>query len=201
MLTLNRSLFIGASILMALPTLAQTTNENAANPPKSGENVAVIKTNYGTIIFKFFPDKAPKTVANFEKLARSHFYDGTKFHRVIPGFMIQGGDPNTKGSDRSTYGQGGPGYKVNAEFSFIKHVRGIVSMARTQDPNSAGSQFFIMVAAAPSLDEQYTAFGHVVKGMDVVDKIVNLPRDERDDPNPGHEAVVKSIRIEKWPVK
>jgi cyclophilin family peptidyl-prolyl cis-trans isomerase len=201
MLTLNRSLFIGATILMTLPTLAQTSNSNVGNPPKKGDKVAVIKTNYGTIVFKFFPDKAPKSVANFEKLAGSHFYDGTKFHRVIPNFMIQGGDPNSKGSDRSTYGMGGPGWKVPAEFSVIKHVRGIVSMARAQDPDSAGSQFFIMVAAAPSLDGQYSAFGHVIKGMDVVDKIVNLPRDERDDPLSGHEAVLESVRIEKWPLK
>lgn len=178
----------------------QTTNDNAGNPPKNGDEVAVIDTNYGKIVFKFFPDKAPKSVANFKKLADAKFYDGTKFHRVIPGFMIQGGDPNSKGTDRSTYGMGGPGWHVDAEFSDINHVAGIVSMARSSDPNSAGSQFFICVAPASSLDGQYSAFGHVVKGMDVVNKIVNLERDSRDDPVPGKEAVMKSVRIEKWPI-
>ena len=170
-------------------------------PPKNGEKVAVIETNYGRIVFKFLPSRAPKTVANFEKLAGKHFYDGTKFHRVIPGFMIQGGDPNSKGSDRSTYGMGGPGYNVGAEFNKTHHGPGVVSMARSQDPNSAGSQFFIMVADNGGLDGQYTAFGFVQSGMDIVDKIVNLPRDANDDPNPGNEATMKSVRIEKWPVK
>jgi len=184
-----------------MSSTTQTTNDNAGDPPKTGDDVAVITTNYGTIVFKFFPDKAPKSVANFKKLADSKFYDGTKFHRVIPRFMIQGGDPNTKGSDRNTYGTGGPGWSVDAEFSDIKHVRGIVSMARSSDPNSAGSQFFIMVAPYPSLDGQYSAFGHVVSGMDTVDKIVSLERDDRDDPVIGKEAVMKTVRIEKWPVK
>jgi peptidyl-prolyl cis-trans isomerase B (cyclophilin B) len=172
-----------------------------ASAPKAGDEVAVIETNYGRIVFKFFPDKAPKHVANFKKLATSNFYDGTKFHRVIPRFMIQGGDPNSKGKDRSTYGMGGPKEHVQAEFNDIHHDRGIVSMARSGDPNSAGSQFFIMVAPNSGLDGQYSAFGQVVEGMDTVDKIVNLPRDERDDPNPGSEAVMKSVRIEKWPIK
>jgi cyclophilin family peptidyl-prolyl cis-trans isomerase len=175
------------------------TAGDGATPPKAGEKVAVLETNLGTIIFKFLPKMAPKTVQNFEKLANQKFYDGTKFHRVIPGFMIQGGDPNTKTGNRDTYGTGGPGYTIDDEFSDQLHVRGIVSMAHTSAPNSGGSQFFICVAAAPNLDHAYSAFGQVVKGMDVVDKIVNLPRDSRDDPTPD-EAVIKSVKIKTWPL-
>lgn len=167
--------------------------------PKDGDEVAVMETSLGRVVLMFFPDKAPHHVDNFKKLARKGFYDGTKFHRVIPGFMIQGGDPNTKKGDTSTWGMGGPGYSVDAEFNDVKHERGILSMARSSDPNSAGSQFFIMVAKYPSLDGQYSAFGKVVSGMDVVDKIVNLPRDANDRPNTP--PVVKSLKIVKWPVK
>lgn len=175
------------------------TGAPGATPPKNGEDVAVIETNFGRIILKFFPNKAPNHVANFEKLANKKFYDGTKFHRVIPGFMIQGGDPYSK-TGAGPVGTGGPGYTVKAEFNDTKHTRGILSMARSQDPDSAGSQFFIMVAASPQLDGQYSAFGQVVQGMDVVDKIVNLPRDGSDKPTPT-EAVMKTVRIVKWPVK
>ncbi len=154
---------------------------------------AVIETKYGNIEIKFFPEVAPRHVENFIKLAKSGFYDGTIFHRVIPGFMIQGGDPNTKGPDKSTYGMGGPGYTIDAEFNSISHKRGIVSMARAQDPNSAGSQFFIVVKDSTFLDGQYTVFGEVVKGMDVADKIVNLPRDRRDLPYERVEMKVKII--------
>lgn len=178
-----------------------TTNDNVKDQPKAGDDVAVITTNYGTIIFKFLPDKAPQTVDNFKKLANQGFYNGSKFHRVIPGFMIQGGDPNSKGADRTSYGSGGPGYTVPDEFSDISHVRGIVSMANTGQPNSGGSQFFIVVKDSPFLDGKYSVFGYVVKGMDVADKIVALPRDPKDDPIIGHEAVMKSVKIEKWPVK
>lgn len=185
-------------IALALCTAAFAALTTGAFAQKKGEKVAVITTNLGNIVVKFFPNKAPKTVENFQKLANKHFYDGTKFHRVIPDFMIQGGDPNSKTADRSTYGQGGPGYKLKAEFNDTKHVRGILSMARAEEPDTAGSQFFIMVASAPHLDGKYTAFGQVVKGMDVVDKIVNLPRDSNNNPNPGHEAIIKSIRIKSW---
>lgn len=142
----------------------------------------VIETNFGKIVIEFFPEVAPKTVENFVKLADSKFYDGTLFHRVIPGFMIQGGDPNTKSSNRRGWGMGGPGYFVKAEFNGKSHVRGIVSMARAQDPDSAGSQFFIVVKDSQFLDKQYTVFAKVVEGMDVADKIVNLPRDANDGP-------------------
>ena len=154
---------------------------------------AIIETNFGNIVIEFFPDKAPEHVENFIKLANDGYYDGTTFHRVIPGFMIQGGDPNTKSDDRSTHGQGGPGYTINAEFNDISHVRGIVSMARTNDPNSAGSQFFIIVSDSIFLDNQYTVFGRVVEGIDVADKIVNVPRDNLDNPN--DRVVVKRISI------
>ncbi|WP_420810106.1 peptidylprolyl isomerase [Fimbriimonas ginsengisoli] len=171
-------------------------------PPKPGEEVAVIETNLGRIVLKFFPNKAPGHVKNFISLANKKFYDGTKFHRVIPDFMIQGGDPNSR-TGNGPVGQGGPGYSIKAEFNDIHHKRGILSMARSNDPDSAGSQFFICVSESPNvvnLDGKYTAFGQVVSGMDVVDKIVNLPRDENDMPTPD-EAVMKTVRIEKWPLK
>jgi peptidyl-prolyl cis-trans isomerase B (cyclophilin B) len=143
---------------------------------------ANIETNFGKISFKLIPELAPETVRNFEKLAKDGFYDGTLFHRVIPGFMIQGGDPNTKTDNKSSWGTGGPGYNINAEFSSRSHLRGIVSMARSQDPNSAGSQFFIVTSDSTFLDRQYTVFGEVTEGMDIADKIVNLEKDGNDCP-------------------
>ncbi len=143
---------------------------------------ANIETNFGKISFKLIPELAPETVRNFEKLAKDGFYDGTLFHRVLPGFMIQGGDPNTKTDNKSSWGTGGPGYNINAEFSSRSHLRGIVSMARSQDPNSAGSQFFIVTSDSTFLDRQYTVFGEVTEGMDIADKIVNLEKDGNDCP-------------------
>ena len=143
---------------------------------------ANIETSFGKISFKLISELAPETVRNFEKLARDGFYDGTLFHRVIPGFMIQGGDPNTKTDNKGSWGQGGPGYNIKAEFSSRSHLRGIVSMARSQDPDSAGSQFFIVTADSTFLDRQYTVFGEVTEGMDISDKIVNLERDGNDCP-------------------
>ena len=118
----------------------------------------------GTIVIEFYPDVAPNTVANFEKLANSNFYDGLAFHRVEPGFVIQGGDPNGNGT-------GGPGYKIKAEFNARKHLTGTVAMARSSDPNSAGSQFYICLAPAPFLDNQYTVFGQVTSGQEVVNGV------------------------------
>ena len=138
-------------------------------------------------------DIAPETVRNFSQLAKSGFYNGTLFHRIIPGFMIQGGDPNTKNSDKSTWGQGGPGYNLKAEFNTRSHLRGIVSMARATDPDSAGSQFFIVTSNSTFLDRQYTVFGEVVEGMEVADKIVNLPRDGNDCPK--QEAKMLEVTI------
>ncbi len=143
---------------------------------------AVINTNLGIIQFELLPDIAPETVRNFIKLAKSEFYVGTLFHRVIPKFMIQGGDPNTKEPDKSTWGTGGPGYNIKAEFNSRSHLRGIVSMARSSDPDSAGSQFFIVTSDSTFLDREYTVFGQVTDGMEVADKIVNLPRDGNDCP-------------------
>jgi peptidyl-prolyl cis-trans isomerase B (cyclophilin B) len=163
--------------------------EDAGKAPK-----AVIKTKFGDMEIVFFPDKAPNHVQNFVKLAKSGYYNGTIFHRVIPGFMIQGGDPNTKDPKKpETYGMGGPTEKLKAEFTDTPHRRGIVSMARTNDPNSAGSQFFIVVKDSNFLDGQYTVFGEVVKGMEVADKIVSLPRNPRDLPN---ERVEITISVE-----
>ena len=153
---------------------------------------AVIKTKFGDMEIVFFPDKAPNHVQNLIKLAKSGYYNGTIFHRVIPGFMIQGGDPNTKDPNKpESYGMGGPNEKLKSEFNEMPHRRGIVSMARTNDPNSAGSQFFIVVKDSNFLDGQYTVFGEVVKGMEVADKIVSLPRNPRNDlPNERVEITV-----------
>ncbi|HEY5931879.1 MAG TPA: peptidylprolyl isomerase [Nitrospira sp.] len=146
--------------------------------------IAVTSKNQsmGEIVLRFFPEVAPGHVSNFVTLSKGGFYNGTTFHRVIPGFMIQGGDPNSKNSDRSSHGMGGPGHKIKAEFNSKPHTRGIVSMARSNDPDSAGSQFFICVADANFLDWQYTVFGEVVSGMEVADKIVTMKRDGRDNP-------------------
>ncbi len=157
------------------------------------ETMAVIETRFGNMELKFFPDVAPNHVKNFIDLAKKGFYDGTTFHRVIPGFMIQGGDPNTKNPDKSTHGMGGPGYTVKAEFNDRPHKKGTLSMARAANPDSAGSQFFICVADAPFLDRQYTVFGEVVSGMEVADKIVGQPRDRRDNPNERIEMKVRVV--------
>ena len=153
---------------------------------------AIITTRFGEMELVFFPKLAPKHVESFLTLARKGFYDGTIFHRVIPGFMIQGGDPNTKDpSNRQSYGNGGPGYTLPAEFNRLPHERGIVSAARAADPNSAGSQFFIVIDKAPHLDGKYTVFGEVVRGMDVADTIVQQPRDRRDNPLERVEITVE----------
>ncbi|TLY10927.1 MAG: peptidylprolyl isomerase [Thaumarchaeota archaeon] len=169
----------------------------------TSNKIAIINTTQGSIGIEFFPKAAPKHVENFIKLANESFYDGTIFHRIAPGFVIQGGDPNTKGnsSDRNSWGQGGPGYTINAEFNDIPHQRGIVSMARSSDPNSAGSQFFIVLKDSNFLDKQYTVFGRVISGMDVVDKIAALQTvggsgSHKEQPVNLENARVISIRIE-----
>ncbi len=156
---------------------------------------AIIHTNLGDISLEFLPDKAPNHVQAFIQRAQDGFYDGTLFHRVIPGFMVQGGDPNSRLEDRSMHGTGGPAERLKAEFNDTKHTRGVLSAARTSDPDSAGSQFFLMVADSPHLDGQYTAYGRVTSGMDVVDKIVALPKDHRDNPLPANPARIESIEI------
>jgi len=179
--------------LLALgPTTAMAADKVPAAKAEAAKGPrAMIKTKFGDMEVIFFPDKAPRHVENFLKLAKSGFYNGTIFHRVIPGFMIQGGDPNTKDLHKpDTYGMGGPSERVHAEFNDIPHKRGILSMARSSDPNSAGSQFFIVVKDSNFLDGQYTVFGEVVKGMEVADKIVNSPRSARDLPNERVEMTV-----------
>ncbi|WP_083448322.1 peptidylprolyl isomerase [Nitrospira moscoviensis] len=188
------TVFVGT--MLGLPGGVSLAADKAPNSkveaPKGPR--AIIKTKFGDIEIKFYPDVAPKHVENFIKLAKEGFYNGTIFHRVIPGFMIQGGDPNTKDSlKKETYGQGGPGYTVKAEFSDIPHKRGIVSMARASDPDTAGSQFFIVVEDSRFLDRKYTVFGEVTKGIGVADKIVNLPRDERDNPRERVEMTVTIV--------
>lgn len=157
------------------------------------ETKAIIETKFGNITLKFSPDVAPGHVKNFTDLAKKGTYDGTTFHRVIPGFMIQGGDPNSKSPDKKTHGMGGPGYTIKAEFNDKPHKRGALSMARAQNPDSAGSQFFICVKDSAFLDRQYTVFGEVESGIEVVDKIVSQPRDPNDNPNERVEMKVKIV--------
>ena len=167
-------------------------------PRDYANTLAVVQTDMGDITIKFYYDKAPKHVENFVDLAAKGFYDGTMFHRVIPGFMIQGGDPLTKKAEdpRRPYGTGGnvdasgKEVRIKAEFNDTSHRRGVVSMARASDPNSASSQFFIVVKDSPFLDHKYTAFGEVVSGIEVADKIVAAPRGANDRPN-------QPIRIKK----
>jgi peptidyl-prolyl cis-trans isomerase B (cyclophilin B) len=163
------------------------------------KEVAVLKTSDGVMVAEFWSDVAPKTVENFKKLARQGFYDGTAFHRVIRGFMIQGGDPNTKDpSKEAIWGRGGPGYTIPAEFNNKPHIRGVLSMARLEDPNSAGSQFFICIGTASSLDHKYTAFGRVIKGDDVLDKIGATPVTRAPDgetSKPQTRVTLESVKI------
>jgi peptidyl-prolyl cis-trans isomerase B (cyclophilin B) len=165
------------------PTATSQGTPAVKKEKSMAEKVAEIHTSKGEIDIRFYPDVAPGHVKNFIELAESGFYNGTKFHRIIPGFMIQGGDPNTKTSNVSSWGTGGSGKNIKAEFSAKPHTRGIVSMARAQDPNSASSQFFIVVADSRFLDNQYSVFGEVLKGMVVADKIVSAPRGAQDRPN------------------
>lgn len=176
--------------------------------PKDGEEVAVFETGQGRIVIAFRPDKAPNHVAQYKKLISKGFYDGTRFHRCIEGFMIQGGDPNSKDLNKASmwgtggYVEGGKEVTIKAEFNDIHHARGIVSAARSQSPDSASSQFFICQGDAGSLDNQYSAWGYVVSGMDVVDKIVKTGDAQQDGKVKPEEAVVlKSAKLVKWPVK
>ena len=173
-----------------------TTKSNTDMKSTNESKLAVIDTTQGPITIEFFPDVAPMHVSNFEKLADSGFYNGTVFHRIVKGFVIQGGDPNTKNNTNMTaWGTGDPGYKIKAEFSNIPHNRGIVSMARSSDPDSAGSQFFIVLNDSRFLDKQYTVFGRVINGMDVVDKIAALPTVQNDQPQDPNMAKILSIKI------
>jgi dolichyl-diphosphooligosaccharide--protein glycosyltransferase len=172
------------------------TSTSSVMETNNQSKLAELDTTQGPITIEFFPQVAPSHVSNFEKLAESGFYNGTIFHRIVKGFVIQGGDPNTKNStDMAAWGTGDPGYRIDAEFSNIPHERGIVSMARSSDPNSAGSQFFIVLNDSKFLDNQYTVFGRVVKGMDAVDKIAALSTVQNDQPQDPDLARINSVKI------
>ena len=163
--------------------------------PVTKDEKAVIKTNMGTIELEFFPDVAPNHCVNFKKLANSGYYNGITFHRVIPGFMIQAGNINTRDDDPKNDSYGNFSYTIDAEFNSIHHDRGIVSMARAQDPNSGGAQFFICVSPKYHLDNNYTVFGKVIKGMEVVDKIVAVKRAKND--RPLKNVVIEEAKVIK----
>src|SRR5438105_2723502 len=165
-----------AVLLLGSALFAAEEKKEESSPVNAGNEVAIIKTSEGDMIVQFWADAAPNTIENFKKLARSAFYNGTIFHRIVKGFMIQGGDPNSKDpAKENRYGEGGPGYKVKAEFNDHSHERGVISMAREPDPDSAGSQFFICLGPVPRLDHQYTTFGKLIKGDDVLGKIGDTP--------------------------
>ncbi len=173
---------------------APAAKTDAAKPAPAADEVAVITTSEGVMVAEFWPDVAPKTVENFKKLAKKGFYDGTAFHRVIPNFMIQGGDPLTKdASMEARWGTGDPGYKIDAEFNDKSHTRGVLSMARSNDPNSAGSQFFICHGSPTFLDHKYTTFGKLIKGDDVLEKIATTKTHPPD--RPDKRMNVESIKI------
>ena len=185
--------------LLAVALAIASVNAEEKKPMNSANEVAVIKTSEGEMIAEFWPDVAPNTVENFKKLARSGFYDGTAFHRIVKGFMIQGGDPLTKDpAKESRYGTGDPGYKIKAEFNDRSHERGVLSMARSSDPDSAGSQFFICLANVSRLDHQYTAFGKLIKGDDVLGKIGDAEvtmSGSGERSKPTKRVTVESIKI------
>jgi peptidyl-prolyl cis-trans isomerase B (cyclophilin B) len=186
-----------ALLLSAVVFAAEEKKE--ASPMSTSNEVAVIKTNEGEMVVQFWTDAAPNTIENFKKLAHQRLYDGTIFHRIVKGFMIQGGDPNSKDPGKeSAYGQGGPGYEIKAEFNKHSHDRGVISMARGPDPDSAGSQFFICLAPVRRLDGQYTTFGKLIKGDDVLDKIGNTPLERNaqgEMSKPTKRVVIESVKI------
>lgn len=198
--------FFGLAVLVAMVSvgMAQAQHNDTLMKNKNDKTpaaeVAVIKTSKGEMVIEFWPDVAPQTVENFKKLAKEKFYDGTAFHRIVKGFMIQGGDPLTKDeSEKEMWGTGGPGYQIKAEFNDRPHVRGVISMARSRNPDSAGSQFFICLADARFLDGQYTAFGHLVKGEDVLMAIGNTPTEVGsggEKSSPLERIEVQSVTIE-----
>ena len=185
--------------LLAAILAVASVNAEEQKPMNSAKEVAVIKTSEGEMVAEFWPEVAPNTVENFKKLARSGFYDGTAFHRIVKGFMIQGGDPLTKDpAKESRYGTGDPGYKIKAEFNDRSHERGVLSMARSSDPDSAGSQFFICLGNVSRLDHQYTTFGKIIKGDDVLGKIGDTEvttSDSGERSKPTKRVTVESIKI------
>src|SRR6266404_2262930 len=185
------------AVFFAAPQLG--AEERKEKPMNTSNEVAVIKTSEGDMVAEFWPDVAPKTVENFKKLSKQGFYDGTAFHRIMKGFMVQGGDPNTKDpAKEDSYGTGGPGYMIPAEFNDRSHQFGVLSMARSGDPNSAGSQFFICNGNASQLDHKYTAFGKVIKGDDVLKKISDMPVTmgrSGENSKPTKRIEVQSVKI------
>ena len=186
-------------LLVGAAAFAADEKKEEKTPMNSSNEVAVIKTSEGDMVVQFWTDAAPNTVENFKKLARQGFYDGTIFHRIVKEFMIQGGDPNSKDpAKENSYGQGGPGYNIKAEFNDHSHDRGVISMARGPDPDSAGSQFFICLAPVHRLDHQYTTFGKLIKGQDVLEKIGDIPvtKNSMGEPSkPTKRVVIESIKI------
>jgi peptidyl-prolyl cis-trans isomerase B (cyclophilin B) len=186
-------------VILSSAVFAADEKKEEKSPMNSSNEVAVINTSEGEMVVQFWSDAAPNSVDNFKKLARQGFYDGTIFHRIVKGFMIQGGDPNSKDpAKENSYGQGGPGYNIKAEFNDHGHQRGVISMARGPDPDSAGSQFFICLALVPRLDHQYTTFGKLVKGDDVLEKIGDTPvtKNSMGEPSkPTKRVVIEKIEI------
>jgi peptidyl-prolyl cis-trans isomerase B (cyclophilin B) len=186
-------------LLVGAAAFAADEKKEEKSPMNSSNEVAVIKTSEGDMVVQFWTDAAPNTVENFKKLARQGFYDGTIFHRIVKEFMIQGGDPNSKDpAKENSYGQGGPGYNLKAEFNDHSHDRGVISMARGPDPDSAGSQFFICLAPVHRLDHQYTTFGKLIKGQDVLEKIgdIRVNKNSMGEPSkPTKRVVIESIKI------
>src|SRR5215472_7940889 len=186
-------------LFIASAVFATEEKKQETSPMNSSNEVAVIKTSEGDMVVQFWTDAAPNTVENFKKLARQGFYDGTTFHRIVKAFMIQGGDPNSKDpAKENSYGQGGPGYNMKAEFNDHSHDRGVISMARGPDPDSAGSQFFICLAPVHRLDHRYTTFGKLIKGQDVLEKIGDTPvtRNSMGEPSkPTKRILIESIKI------
>src|SRR5438874_866366 len=192
-------LLILSLVILSSAVFAADEKKKERTAMNSSNEVALIKTSEGDMVVQFWIDAAPNTVENFKKLARQGFYDGTIFHRIVKGFMIQGGDPNSKDpAKENSYGQGGPGYKIKAEFNNHSHERGVISMARGPDPDSAGSQFFICLAPAPRLDGQYTTLGKLIKGDDVLERIGDTPVTRNsmgENSKPTKRVVIESVKI------
>src|SRR5204862_6122765 len=192
-------LLILSLVILSSAVFAADEKKQEKTPMNSSNEVAVIKTSEGDMVVQFWTDAAPKTIENFKKLAREGFYDGTIFHRIVKGFMIQGGDPNSKDpAKENSYGGGGPGYKIKAEFNDRSHERGVISMARSSDPDSAGSHFFICLASVPSLGHQSTTFGKLIKGDDVLGRIGDTPvtrSSAGENSKPIKRVVIESIKI------
>ena len=188
-----------AALLLSSALFAAEEKKEETSPVNTGNEVAVIKTSEGDMVIQFWTDAAPNTIENFKKLARSGFYNGTIFHRIVKGFMIQGGDPNSKDpAKEDRYGAGGPGYKIKAEFNDHSHERGVISMAREPDPDSAGSQFFICLGPVSRLDHQYTTFGKLIKGDDVLGKIGDMPVTRNsmgENSKPTNRVTIEKIDI------